>query len=58
MKLKKLDKTLAFRIFSLVLVDIILINASVLFSLFVRHEFSLTMLEESLFVEGYFRMRI
>ena len=54
----KLDKIRSFRISTLLLVDIILINVSVLFSLLLRHEFSLTMLRESLHVQGYLRIAL
>ena len=52
------DKTRAIRVGTLVLMDIILINVSVLLSLLLRHEFSIALLEESMFVEGYLRVAI
>ena len=58
MKSLKLDKVRFFRISTLLLVDIILINVSVLFSLLLRHEFSLAMLKDSLHVEGYLQVAL
>ena len=58
MKPLPLDKTRAIRVGTLVLVDMILINVSVLLSLLLRHEFSLSLLEESMFVEGYLRVAL
>ena len=52
------DKIRAIRVGTLVLMDIILINVSVLLSLLLRHEFSIALLEESMFVEGYLRVAI
>ena len=44
------------RILTLVLLDILSVNAAVLLSLVTRYEFSLIALEESGFVQGYFRI--
>ncbi len=53
MKQLILDKVRSLRVFSLVVVDIVLINFSVLASLLLRFEFSIAKLEDSLFVERY-----
>ena len=53
MKLPIPDKVRSFRVSTLLVIDIVLINVSVLFSLFLRHEFSFTTLKESMFVENY-----
>ena len=58
MKPLTFDKTRMVRVGTLLLVDIVLINVSVLLSLLLRHEFSLALLEESMFVEGYLRVAI
>lgn len=58
MKFLQMDKVRSFRVSTLLLVDVVLINASVLFSLLLRHEFSMKMLEESMFVEGYLRVAL
>ena len=58
MKSLKLDKVRFFRISTLMLADIVLTNASVLFSLLLRHEFSLAMLKDSLHVEGYLQVAL
>ena len=52
------DKVRSLRILSLLVVDIVLINVSVLLSLFLRFEFSLKSLEESAFVEHYLSIAV
>lgn len=53
MKQLIIDKVRSLRILSLLVVDIVLINFSVLASLLLRFEFSIAKLEESAFVETY-----
>ena len=58
MKKLILDKVRSLRVLSLLVIDIVLINISILFSLFLRFEFSITRLEESAFVEQYMGIAI
>ena len=53
MKTLKIDMIRTFRVCTLMLLDIILINLSVIFSLFLRHECSMAMLVDSMHVQGY-----
>lgn len=52
------DKVRSLRVLSLLIVDIVLINVSVLFSLWLRYEFSFTNLEESGFINNYLKIAI
>lgn len=58
MKQLVIDKTRLLRILSLMVVDVVLINASVLFSLFLRFEFSIENLEASGFVGNYLSIAV
>ena len=58
MKKLTLDKVQFLRITTLIVMDIVLINASVLFSLLLRYEFSISTLEESTFVQQYLKIAL
>ncbi len=58
MKKRTVDKVQFLRIATLVTIDVVLINASVLFALLLRYEFSFVTLEESMFVQQYLKIAL
>ena len=53
-----MDKVRAFRVLSLVVIDAVLVNVSVLLSLLLRFEFDINLLSSSGFVQSYFGIAI